>query len=77
MWDYVLRCDVCRPCKHEIVAHPGLVQPLAIPDQAWTNISMDFIEGLPRLEGKDCIKVVVDRFSKFSHFMGLSHPFMA
>lgn len=36
---------------------------------------MDFVEGLPRSEGKDCILVVVDRFTKFAHFLSLSHPY--
>ncbi|KAL0461879.1 UNVERIFIED_CONTAM: Retrovirus-related Pol polyprotein from transposon.6 [Sesamum latifolium] len=36
---------------------------------AWTSISMDFIEGLPKSEGKDCIMVVVDRFTKFTNSM--------
>lgn len=38
---------------------------------------MDFIEGLPKSEGKDCIMVVVDRFTKFAHFIGLTHPYSA
>ena len=35
---------------------------------------MDFIKGLPKLEGRDCILVVVDQFSKFAHFINLTHP---
>jgi hypothetical protein len=38
-------------------------------------VSLDFIEGLPKSEGKDVILVVVDRFSKYAQFLPLSHPF--
>ena len=34
--------------KHETVVLPGLLQPLAIPGAPWTDISMDFIKGLPK-----------------------------
>jgi hypothetical protein len=32
---------------------------------------MDFITGLPRVHGKDCIFVVVDRLDKFAHFFAI------
>ena len=73
----VLECDICRKRKDEHVAYLGLLQPLPIPQHSWSHVTMDFIEGLPRSEGKDTIMVVVDRFTKYSHFISLAHPFDA
>ena len=41
----------------------------------WQHISMDFVEGLPKSQGKDVIMVVVDRFTKYSHFIPMAHPY--
>jgi hypothetical protein len=38
---------------------------------------MDFVEGFPKVSGKLVILMVVDRFSKFAHFILLSHPYSA
>jgi len=53
------------------------LQPLEVPDQVWADISIDFIEGLPKVNGKSVILTVVDRFSKFAHFIALGHPYTA
>ena len=42
---------------------------------AWTQVSMDFVEGLPVSGGKDVIFVVVDRPTKYAHFIRLKHPY--
>ena len=36
---------------------------------------MDFITSLPKVFGKDCIFVVVDRITKFSHFFVVTTTF--
>lgn len=45
---FVASCDVCQRNKDENLPNPGLLQPLPIPNQAWSHISMDFIERLTK-----------------------------
>lgn len=75
--DFVHQCLTCQQAKAERVHPAGLLQPLPIAQGAWRNITKDFIEKLPISEGYDTILVVVDRFTKYAHFLALRHPFSA
>lgn len=48
---FLAQCHTCQLQHYETTAPPGLLQPNPIPDTTWTNISMDFIDGLPNSEG--------------------------
>lgn len=74
---YMAACEVCQRAKTETSAPTELLQPLPIPCQVWDDISMDFIERLPSSQGKDTVLVVVDRLSKSTHFLALTHPYTA
>jgi hypothetical protein len=77
MESFIQQCKICWQAKHESVHPAGLLQPLPIPQGAWQEITMDFIEGLPLSENCDTILVVVDRYTKYAHFLALKHPFTA
>lgn len=74
---YVKECITCQQNKAEHTYLAGLLQPLPISEQKWESITMDFITGLPRSQGKDCIFVVVDRLTKFAHFLSITTEFTA
>ncbi|RVW80554.1 Transposon Tf2-12 polyprotein [Vitis vinifera] len=74
---FIKECDICQQNKSENIHPAGLLQPLPIPTKVWTDISLDFIEGLPNSESYSVIMVVVDRLSKYAHFIPISHPYTA
>jgi hypothetical protein len=72
---YVSACQVCAQAKSEHCRLPGLLQLLPIPERAWHTVSMDFIEGLPKSKSFDTILVVIDKLTKYAHFIPLSQPY--
>ncbi|KAH9699581.1 hypothetical protein KPL71_024420 [Citrus sinensis] len=75
--EFLQHCDICQRYKVDNIRPAGLLQPLPIPKQMWTDVSMDFIEGLPSSNGYTVIMVVVDRLTKYAHFVPLKHHFTA
>jgi hypothetical protein len=73
----VVECLGCQQNKGETIKTPSLLQPLAIPNQHWEYVSMDFIIGLPMFEGNNVIMLVVDRLTTYAHFCSCSRPFKA
>jgi hypothetical protein len=53
----------------------SLSQPLLPPNIAWSEITIDFIEGFAFVYGANLILVVVNRLKEYAHFLPLRHPF--
>ena len=71
---YTRNCHACRRAKPSRLRYQGALKPLPVPERRWTDITVDFIEGLPpspNLDGILCtnILVVVDRLSKQAHYI--------
>ena len=45
---FVAECDVCQRNKGETIKLSGTLQPFPLPPYVLTNVSMDFIIGLPK-----------------------------
>ena len=75
--EYALTCPDCQRLKPRNTLKPGLLQSLPVPERIWTDLTMDFIVGLPEVRGQDSIYVVVDRLSKYAHFIPCSSTITA
>jgi len=62
-------CDACQRNKNQIQPSAGKLMLNSIPKKVWTHISADFITKLSLAQGYDSILVVVDRFTKITHFV--------
>ena len=74
---HVQECEACQQNKGELIHPAGLLQLLPIPEGKWESISVDFITGLPTVQGKDFIYVVVDWLTKYAHFFAIPTKYSA
>ncbi|OMO79377.1 reverse transcriptase [Corchorus capsularis] len=74
---FIQACSICQQVKYEATKPGGLSTPLPIPSQIWQDISMDFITHLPSSYDKTDIWVIVDRLSKYAHFIALPPSYTA
>ena len=61
---FVRNYDSCGANKAWRTRRQGFLKPLLIPDQVWTEISIDFITDLLESEGCTNIVVITDRLNK-------------
>jgi hypothetical protein len=73
--NFLQTCQICLQAKPHRVCYPRKLQPLPIPNEAWEIISMDFVERLPRSGNANYILVMADKFTRYGHFIPLSHPY--
>ncbi|WMV37248.1 hypothetical protein MTR67_030633, partial [Solanum verrucosum] len=67
---FVARCSNCQQVKADHQGPGGLTQDIDILTWKWKEVNMDFVVGLPRTRRQhDSIWVIVDRFTKSSHFL--------
>ncbi|QFZ26815.1 putative transposon Ty3-G Gag-Pol polyprotein [Clavispora lusitaniae] len=67
---YAKDCKVCQLMKTSTQSPYGLLQPMPLPSQRWTEISMDYISGMPEsTKGNEKLLVVVDRLTKMVHLI--------
>lgn len=67
--NFVRSCDRCQRVKGG-QTRAGLLQSLPVPERPWTDISMDFIMGLPlTCRGHSAILTFVDRLTKYVHLI--------
>lgn len=77
MLKHVQECEAYQRNKGELTHLAGLFQSLPILEGKGESISMDFITGLPMVQGRDCIYVVVDKLMKYAHFFTIPTSYSA
>lgn len=73
--EYVRNFHICKRNKVEHLWPMGLLQSIPILNQVWSDISMDFIEGLLMSGEYNYVMMIVGIFNKYAHFLGMKYLF--
>jgi hypothetical protein len=80
---YIKKCADCQRNKHSTHVPYGEMQPIELPSELWTDISIDFVTELPSLKDPatglayDSILVIVDRFTKYALMIPFQRDYTA
>ncbi len=69
---YIQNCHSCRYAKAPKNQYNGLLKSLPIPSHPWTDVTLDFVIGLPISNGYNAILMVVDHLTKERHYIPCS-----
>lgn len=75
--EFIRGCLTCKRNKSEHLHPAGFLQPLPVPSEVWSDVSVDFIEAFRKVGSKSVVLTVVYRFSKYAHFIPIGHPYSA
>ena len=66
---YIQNCHSCRRAKAPRDRYNGLLKPLPIPSRPWTDVTLDFVTGLPINNGYNAFLMVVDCLTKEKRYI--------
>ena len=70
---FIHNCHVCKQAKAVQGTYHSLLQPLPMPEQAWINITINFVMRLLKCkiyrQIYDAILIVIDQLSKKRHYI--------
>ena len=70
---FICNCHICKQAIAAQDTYHGLLQPMPVPERAWTNITIDFVMGLPKCKAYrqiyDAILMVINQLSKEKHYI--------
>ena len=69
VYRYIRNCYTCRRAKAPRDQYNGLLKPLPIPTRPWTDVTLDFVTGLPHSNGYNAVLMVIDRLTKKRYYI--------